>query len=91
MQKVRMSDKALEKFNVMLSRDEAGHLLKKAIRNVSAKQSDEEESTSKIYNKYAQELEDYGAPVEIVKAFRQMAADESQHHFIFNRLFYGMK
>lgn len=91
MPKAAISDKSVAAFVEMLSKDDAGKLLKKAIKNVSAERSNEEEETGKIYDKYAQELEDYGAPKEIVKAFRQMAADEFQHHFVFNKLFYGTK
>jgi len=83
--------KSVENFNIMLSKDDGGKLLKKNIRNVIAQRSEEEEDGAKQYDKYAQELKDYGAPTEIVNAFRLMALDEFQHHFILNRLLYGLK
>lgn len=82
---------AIQTFNEMLKKDEAGHLLKKAIRNVAHELEYEEKESSKKYQKYADELDAYGAPRLIVKAFEKMAKEEMEHHFVFMRLIYGIK
>ena len=82
---------AIAKFNEMLKKDEAGHIIKKALRNVAHDLEHEEEETSKKYQKYADELDAYGAPRTIVKAFEHMAKEEMEHHFVFMKLVYGIK
>ncbi len=82
---------AIKKFNEMLKKDEAGNLLKKAIRNVAFDAEHEEKETSEKYQKYADELDAYGAPRALVNAFEKMAKEEMEHHFLFMKLIYGIK
>lgn len=74
------------KLKSFLARDEPGRLLRKAILNHSKKLYHEKMEAGKTYDKYAQELEDYGAPKEIVKAYRKIAKDEFSHAYVFQML-----
>lgn len=81
-----ISLKSIVKLESFLARDEPGHLIRKAIINRSKELHHEEMEAGKTYDKYAQELEDYGAPMEIVRAYRKMAKDEFSHAYVFQML-----
>lgn len=87
----KLSSEAVEKFHKQLKSDESGATLRKALRNIFSELADTETETGKKYDNYAQELEAYGAPKQIVGVFKRMAADEMQHHFVFMKLLYGLK